>query len=80
MDVLNSEIIHLDSTNDNESQSVAAQFKRRRTSQNWLSTYLANIAQIMLDIFNGLLIYYWILLSKSEMTIMNIQVFRLKTI
>ena len=34
MDVLNSESTHLYYTNDNESQSVAAHLKRRRTSQN----------------------------------------------
>ena len=31
--ILNSESTHLDSTYDNDSQSVAAQFKKRRTSQ-----------------------------------------------
>ena len=34
----------------------------------------------MLDLLNDLLIYYWILYFKSEMIVMNIQVFGLGTI
>ena len=39
-DILNSESTHFDPTNDNDSQSVAAHFKKRRTSHNLLSFYV----------------------------------------
>ena len=40
---------------------------------------MAKISQIMIEFINHLLVYCWILYSKSEMTIMNVQVSGLRT-